>query len=64
MNETVSRSTRDTGYAAFAFLLGGVLGTRLGLNAEETFALSTALMAVFSFGWRALRKFAPWVTEG
>lgn len=63
MNTNTSRSTRDTSFAGFAMIVGGIIGSHLNLGTEETIALSIGLVAVITFGWRVLRHYAPWVSE-
>lgn len=63
----VSKSSRDTTFTTLAGATGALVGLELGRSPEEVAllgAFATAVTgAVLSFGWRLLRKFAPWATE-
>ena len=57
------KSARDTGFTTFAGTLGVVVAARFGLSDPEQVLVVMVTGFALAAGWRALRKFAPWVTE-
>ena len=60
---TTSKTGRDAMFMVVATALAGLLARPLEADAETQAAIGVAVFAVISFGWRALRRYAPWVDE-
>ena len=61
--QTVSKTSRDTSFMLAATVLGAAIGDRLELDAQLSALLGSGIFFVISFGWRALRHYAPWVAD-
>lgn len=58
-----SKTGRDAFFMVLATALAGALAQPLELTAESQSAVAVAAFAVLSFGWRTLRRFAPWIAS-